>query len=441
MSARRDTTRENYHAIQGAAASVSMTEPSPIASTLAEPPRGILADGQSPADSRGFGSPSVHVIKVLHVVESLDVGGTETQMVQIAQHLDPRVYHVTVACLHSGGPLTEPLQAAGIEILEFPKRVTFVSFQAIYQLLRLARYIRHEKIQVVHAHHLPANLMAVPAAWLAGAPVILSSLRNLAHLPWYTPFRRKVVRLIYRLSTGVIANSEAVRQLLVTEFQVPPSHVHLLYNGVDYGRFAQCRGDRQKLHPSLQPGTKLILNLANMNSEVKGHAILIEAARAVCAAIPDARFALVGDGALRSNLEQRVKALGLEQRILFLGRRKDVPEILSCGDLFVLPSLAEGLPNSVLEAMSAGLPVVATAVGGIPEIIEDGVSGLLAPPNDSQAITEAILRALRDPALAAKLARAGQARARSEFSFDRVLTDLRQIYTAGPRRDSEILTY
>lgn len=237
------------------------------------------------------------------------------------------------------------------------------------------------------------------------------------------------MRRIHLLATHVIANSEAAKRLLVEDFRIPAERVHVLHNGLDFEQFAQARGDRRRVHPKLAPEAKLILNVANMNSEIKGHGVLIEAARLVSATMPEARFAFVGDGLLRPHLEERVRALGLQGHIYFLGPRKDVPEILASGDVFAFSSLAEGLPNAVLEAMAVGLPVVATRVGGIPEIIRDGASGLLVPPNDPQALAKAILRVLSDPALAAKLACASQARARSQFSFDRLIEDLEKRYS------------
>src|SRR6266853_323311 len=376
-------------------------------------------------------SPSTgSAVGVVHVVDSLDIGGTETQMVQVARRLDPHFYHVTVACLRSGGPLTEALREKGIRIVEFPKHRTMVSFQAVYQLFRLAWFLRREKIRVVHSHDLWANLMGVPAAWIARTPIILSSQRNLAHLSWYTTFRRKVIRVIYRLSTGVIANSEAVKNLLVRDFRIPIGRVHVLHNGVDSDRFRRNPGDRRKIHGGLEPETKLIVHVANMNSEVKGHAIVIAAARTVCASMPQAKFVLIGDGPLRSGLERQVRELQLQDRVLFLGSRKDVPEILSAGDLFVFPSFAEGLPNSVLEAGASGLPIVATPVGGIPDIIIHGVTGWLVPPRDAPALAESILQVLSNPDLARSLSRACQDRVRTEFSFGRLIEGLGQLYGA-----------
>lgn len=366
--------------------------------------------------------------RVLHIIDSLDVGGTETQMVQVVRRLSSLGYQVTVACLRAGGPLTEALHERSVRIIEFPKYRTLLSLPAVYQLFRLTWFLRREKVAVLHSHDLWSNLMGVPAAWIARTPIILASQRNLAHLPWYTPFRRRVVRLIYRLATAIIANSGAVRKLLMEEFQVPAARVHLLHNGVDFDRFNLGRGDRRKIDGNLGPETKLILNVANMNSEVKGHAVLIEAARTVCSLMPQAKFVLIGDGPLRPGLERSAKECGLQDNVLFLGRRNDVAEILSCADLFVFPSFVEGLPNSVLEAGAFGLPIVATPVGGIPEVISDGVTGLLVRPRDSQALAESILRVLKDPDLAARLSHACRERVRAQFSFDRLINDLGRLY-------------
>jgi glycosyltransferase involved in cell wall biosynthesis len=166
-----------------------------------------------------------------------------------------------------------------------------------------------------------------------------------------------------------------------------------------------------------------------MYSRVKGHTSLISAAPHVCRDIPGAIFVLIGDGEERLNLEKQVRQAGLEKNFLFLGHRSDVPELLACCDLSVLPSEAEALPNSLLEAIAAGLPVVGTCVGGIPEVIMDGVNGLLVPPKNPQALSEAILRILQDPHFAKKLSQGGQAMIGTHFGFDRLLAELEQLYT------------
>jgi len=381
----------------------------------------------APASGSAVFVPGIEM-KVLFVICNLDRGGTETQVVELAKRLTSTRCQVTVAALRGTGPLRSGLQQAGIRIVDFPIKAGLVSVRGLYQFLRLWQFIRREKFVVVHSHDLWANLLAVPAAKFAGALVVLSSQRDLAHLSWYTPFRKKVIGRIHRWSTGVIVNSSAVNELVQKEFHVPARRVCVVRNGVDFGRFASLRANRRKHFPEVDVDAKLILTVANMHTEGKGHYELIEVARQLRSTYPDARFIFAGDGAERLNIEASARTAGVQDSVTFLGQRADIPELLACCDIFVLPSRAEGLPNSMLEAMAAGLPIVATAVGGVPEVIEDGVNGLLVPPRDPVSLAGAILRILRDPEFAKRLAVAGRERAHSEFGFDRVVAELGFVY-------------
>ena len=258
--------------------------------------------------------------------------------------------------------------------------------------------------------------------------MILSCRRDLSHWWWYTPRRRRILRHIQNRSTYVIANSQAVCDFLVEKDGFDPNLIRVIRNGVDLDRFTTVRADRKGLFPDLGTRSQLIAVVANMNVETKGHADLIRAAAEVSREFGDAKFLLIGDGAERARLEAMTAELGLSKTVLFLGRRNDVPSILACCDLFVLPSWAEGLPNSVLEAMAAGLPVVATRVGGIPEIIDDGVNGLLVAPRDSHALAAAILQLLGNEELAKQLGRSAQDRVRAQFNFERLLSELDSLY-------------
>ncbi len=389
---------------------------------------------ERPPDSQSDHSdtkvPSIDRIRrVLYLVDTLNVGGTETQVVQVALRLHSRSHPVVVGCLRAEGPLLDVLKREGVPVFEFRKGKTLLSLNGVYQVLRLALFLRRQQFQTVHAHDLWSNLLGVPAAWLARTPIIISSRRYLADLDWYTPWRSKVMRMIYRLSTHVTVNSSSVRDLLVQRGGLPPEKIRVLHNAVDVGRVASAPRDRDRLFPDIGSQSKLIAVVANMYSRVKGHTSLISAAPHVCRDIPGAIFVLIGDGEERLNLEKQVRQAGLEKNFLFLGHRSDVPELLACCDLSVLPSEAEALPNSLLEAIAVGLPVVGTCVGGIPEIIMDGVNGLLVPPKNPQALTEAILRILQDPHFAKKLSRGGQEMIRTHFGFDRLLAELEQLYT------------
>src|SRR5580704_5056441 len=167
-----------------------------------------------------------------------------------------------------------------------------------------------------------------------------------------------------------------------------------------------------------------------MHTDVKGHPWLIASARAVVHEFPSARFVLAGDGEQRPRFEEQVRKLALEQNFLFLGRRTDIPKILACCDIAVLPSRAEGLPNAVLEYMAAGLPTVVSRVGGNSELVEDEVTGLLVPSEDAVALSTALLRYLRNPEEMSKIARRGQEFVSRNFSFERLVREVDELFSA-----------
>jgi glycosyltransferase involved in cell wall biosynthesis/serine acetyltransferase len=374
-------------------------------------------------------------LRVFHMAGSLDMGGSEHQMVEIGCRQKSRGHEIKIGCLSKKGSLLAVLERNGIEVAEFNPSGGLLGPAGIRQIIRLTLFLRRHRFDVFQSHDLYSTLLGVPAAWLAGVPLILSSRRDLASWWWYTSRNRWILRQIQNRSNRIIANSQAVKEFLVHEDGFDPGRIRVLRNGVDFERFAKAPRDREKLFPNLAGEDKLIAVVANMNVKSKGHSELVLAGTEICREFPEAKFLFIGDGVERSHLERMVGELDLRDRFLFLGLRHDVAEILACCDLFVLPSWAEGLPNSVLEAMAAGVPIVATRVGGIPEIIEDGVGGLLVPAQNPRALAAAIAQALGDPERARQFACVAQARARAEFSYERLLAELDGLYREGlPRR-------
>jgi glycosyltransferase involved in cell wall biosynthesis len=379
------------------------------------------------ANAQSAETHPIGVLRVLHLVDSLNIGGTENQMAGVALRMQQKGDRITVGCLRAEGPLLQVLQRAGIPVVEFRKEKTLLSVNGVRQLLHLMAFLGG-RFDVVHAHDLWSTLLGVPAARLARVPVIISSRRYLADLEWYTPLRNRVVRFLYTLSTRVLVNSQAVRQQLVTRDQVAPEKVRVVYNAVDVERFTGLWRRKNTLLPMVAERSRVVAVLANMYSRVKGHDCLISAARIVCQSEPDVVFLLIGDGPERPRLEAQTRDAGLEKNIVFIGQRTDIPELLACCDLSVLPSDNEAFPNALVESMSSGLPVVATAVGGSKEIIENEVTGLLVPPGKPQELATAVLRLLRDPKLAKRLARAGRKDVQKRFSFDRLMAELDHLY-------------
>jgi glycosyltransferase involved in cell wall biosynthesis len=371
--------------------------------------------------------------KVFYFLDSLEVGGTETQAVELALRLPVDTYDVTLGCLRVKGPLLEKLKGSAVAIREFHPTGGLDSPAGLYQLARLAAYLRREKIDVVHTHDLWTNLMGVLAARMAGVPAIVSSRRDLAHFDWYQGRRRTWLRRIQNLSGVVLANATPIRDALISEDGFAPEKLRVIHNGVDTAKFQRGRRDRERLFPGTQ-NQKLVVLVGNMHTDVKGHPWLIDAAPAVLKEFPQTRFVFAGDGDSRRAFEEQAAKLGLQGNFMFLGRRSDIPDVLASCDIAVLPSRAEGLPNAVLEYMAAGLPTIASRVGGNAELVEDGVTGLLVPPEDSSAIADALLCLLRDPDLSRKMAESGRKVAVENYSFDRLIREVDALYTELLRR-------
>src|SRR5262249_31975644 len=268
------------------------------------------------------------MMRVMYLVDTLNIGGTENQVVQAAIALHSAGYALTVGCLRAEGALLPRLQEANIPVVEFRKEKSLASLAGIRQLLRLARFLRKGNFDVIHAHDLWANLLGVPAGWLARTPVIISSRRYLADLEWYKPWKSRIMGMIYRLSTHVVVNSKAVGTLLDHRHRLRKDSIRVIYNGLEVDRFSKASAEKSKLLPLVTSRAKLIAVLANMYSPVKGHAYLISAARQVCCGFPDALFLMIGDGPERARLERQVRDLALGRNFKFLGRRTDVAELL-----------------------------------------------------------------------------------------------------------------
>jgi len=374
---------------------------------------------------------------ICYLIDSLNIGGSESQMVQVACRLKSKGHALTVGCLRLEGLCVEQLRSAEIPVYEFPIRGGLLRAATVHQFLRLVHFLRAGKFDVVHSHDLYSNLVGIPAACLARTRVVISSRRDLASWWWYTPRNHRVLRYVQSLSDQIVANSNCGREFLVTHESVKRDKIRVIRNGVRVEEVHSRTPNSDQVFPGSY-STRRVVTVANMHVNTKGHSYLIDAASRICQSMP-VTFVLIGDGPLRPELERQVREAGLSDKFLFLGQRADVPSLLAHCDVFVLPSLSEGLPNVVLEALAAGLPVVATRVGGTPEIIRDGIDGLLVEPRDPKALADGIVRILSNPGLARSLLEAGRERVRTDFSFDRVISELEQLYQDCGKREGDRL--
>jgi len=363
-------------------------------------------------------------IKLLQMLTNFHIGGTERQVANLARGIDASHFDLHLACLHNSGELLAELETLRVPRSEF-RIGSLYSPKTLWQGIRLAQYVRRNLIQIVHSYGFYPNVFTVPVARLAGASIVVASIRNTCDL--LTPLQRRLQKLVCRLADCVLVNAEAIRENLVEE-GYDPSKIVVIRNGIALSRFAKrerAAAIRQELG---FPPTARLVGLFSRLNPMKGIPYFLDAASVLAERFPDVCFLVVGDGAIRPELEERARRMGLGQRIAFTGFRSDVPELLSEAAVSVLPSLSEGTSNTLLESMAAGIPVIATRVGGNPEVIEDGVSGLLVPPRDSAALAAATARLLEDEALAARLGEAGMRRVSELFSIEGSVHETEHLY-------------
>jgi glycosyltransferase involved in cell wall biosynthesis len=306
------------------------------------------------------------------------------------------------------------------------------------QQFRLARYLARERVQLIHTHGFYANSFALAPAWLARTPVRIASIRDDGSV--WTRAQRAVERVACRLADCTVVNAETIRRRLVAEGWRPES-IAVIPNGVDIARFHKPSAPSGLRRELGLPATAPVVGVLARLAPCKGLVFFLDAARIVADRFPDVRFLVVGDqgaladdgvrvgGSYRSGLELRAERLGLKDRVVFAGFRLDVPEILAELAISVLPSITgEGLPNSVLESMAAGLPVVATNSGGTLEAVEDGQTGFLVAPSDAAALAQAIVPLLQDPSLGVRMGAAGRRRIADHFSLDRMTQEMQALY-------------
>jgi glycosyltransferase involved in cell wall biosynthesis len=265
-----------------------------------------------------------------------------------------------------------------------------------------------------------ANIVATLGARWAGVPVV-SGRRNLGY--WHTPREIRILRFLNRFTRAFVANSEAVRSETARREGVSRECIRVIPNAVDTERFHPAApGERERIRVRLgfAATAPLVGCVANLRP-VKGHEVLLDAFAAACAHLPEARLALIGEGPAEASLRERARALGILDRLHFLGLRDDVPDLLRAFDAAVSASHSEGLSNALLEAMASGLPTVATSVGGNTELLEDGLLGTLVPPGDPAAMAIALRDLLTSPDRCRRLGAAARDRVRSRNSPDSVL--------------------
>ncbi len=356
-------------------------------------------------------------IKILYVIGQLGCGGAERQTAELVKRLPRDLFEPVVCCLHGPDVLGDEIEDAGVRVIYMGKKRGVLSGTTF----RLADLIRRERPAVLHSYLFSANWRSLLAGRLMRVPLIISSVRNVD-----IHSRSATVAIEWALAgltDRVIANAGAVKDHVSRRHLIPAEKIHVIYNGVSLTRANERASDRTRA--SDRGGC--VAMIASLTPK-KDHGTFLEAVKLITKDAPDARFRIVGGGALRDELADRAKAMGLSDVVEFTGARDDIGALLSEIDVSVLTSLKEGCSNVVLESMAAGCPLVVTDVGGNRELIVSGVTGYLVPPGDAAGIARHVLELLRDPDLRRRMGEAGRERVRSRFTAGRMVADTVAFY-------------
>lgn len=365
----------------------------------------------------------VHVLQVVH---HLGIGGTERVVRDLALHFNDARFRTSVCCLEELGVFGEELRQRGLAVTVLGRRAGVDLSLSV----RLRRLIRREAVDLVHAHQYTAYFYAATACLAASPSRVLFTEHGRPEADHVRPKRALANQILRLVTAGYTAVSEYSGQGLVAFEKMPARRVRVIRHGIAVEPMASTeRGLRARRALALEATAPVVLSVGRLD-RVKDFGTLLRAFALVVRALPDAVLLIAGGGdeGYRTELERDARELVSGDRIRFLGIRRDVPELLAACDVFALTSTMEALPLSLLEAMHAGRPVVATRVGGTAEAVVDGRTGLLVPPGDAPAVARGLLRVLTDREEGARLGRQGRGRLVTEFSLARVLGEYRALY-------------
>lgn len=374
-------------------------------------------------------------LKVVRVIARLNVGGPAIHTVLLTRDLDPKRFESILVTGTEGpdeGSMRDWAIEQGVTPVIIPELGREISpFADLKVLFKLYRLFRREKPDIVHTHTAKAGFVARLAAWLAAVPIIVHTFHGHVFHSYFGPLKTRlfifIEQVLAHLTDRIITISQLQRQEIL-EYGIASSDKILIISlGFDLEPFLtnDCWRGQLRAEFGFAERIKLVGIVARLTG-VKNHELFLEAAALVHKRCESVQFLIVGDGELRTDLEQQAERLGLNGVVSFLGWRQDLPAIYADLDLVVLTSRNEGTPVTLIEAQASGCPVVATKVGGVPDIILDGETGYLVPPNDAHALAETMLQALSDDSQ--KLGQAGRQLVKEKFSVSRLVHDIETLY-------------
>ena len=363
-------------------------------------------------------------VKIMQVIHSMGVAGAEKIVYEIIKHLNKERFSFSVCCLDFSGELGKSLQEGGTEIFVLDRKPG-IDFSIIK---RLAGILKKNDIDIVHTHQYTPYFYGATAAILYGKCKIIFTEHGRPQ-PDYMRFKRVLYNQFLNLYTNRITGvSRFSKNSLIKYEQLPPDKIKIIHNGVIVGRnniVGDVQGKRYELGIN---NSETAVAMIGRFYPIKNHKMLLKAFQGALKEVPDMKLVLVGEGPTKKECENLAYNLGIAGHVIFLGLRKDVSALLQIFDICVLSSDIEAAPLSVLEAMAAGLPAIATDAGGNPEIIINGLTGVLVPPNNDIEFSKAIISLAKDPEKRKKMGQAGKNRVEQFFNLENMLEEYERLY-------------
>lgn len=344
-------------------------------------------------------------INILHIYQNSQIGGIQQQILSLIKEYDRELFNPVFCCLGPKKEMMQEIEKLGIDCVSLNReKYHRISPGIVPDLYRL---IKKRRIHIVRTHKYRSNFYGRPAARLAGVPVI-SSEHNIYLDKELRLSRRLINKLLSGITDKMVAVSEAIRNDIIKYDRVNPSKVLVMRNGVDTERFNGMTDPSDVRKEFSLKEEDIILGFIGRLVLNKGLKYLIDTVAILKKEVKNLKLFIVGKGGLMDELKDMAKKNNVHENVIFTGERRDIPAMLSCFDIFIMPSIKEGLPNALLEAMASGKPVVATDIGGIPEVIKNGTNGLLVPPHDPGSLAEAIRSLIENKSLAKKTGQAAR---------------------------------
>jgi len=370
-------------------------------------------------------STTTRPVRVVHLITNLDRGGAESILRDVVTCSDRQQFeHVVVSLFLGDTPIADDIRSQGIRVID----MGMSSKWDAGALIRLGATIRRESPDIVQGWLFHTNVLARVVGRMCRVPIVVSAHHSVSTEGRHRDF---LYKWTHHMDDRAIAVCDAVRRAEIERTGVAEDRIVTIYNGIPDVPPADRDATRQELLDLLQlPGDARLVGTIGRLSQAKGYPDYARAIQVIVKAHPDAHFVWVGGGSDRSALTAAVVRLGIAEHVHMLGDRSDARHLLAAMDIFVLPSLWEGLSIALLEAMAAGLPVVATAVGGTPEVVVAGETGVLVPPSNPDELANAVIKLLNDPAAARKMGQAGRDRVAERFTVNDMVGAIESLYAS-----------